>query len=813
MHKEYEADQRLNPDAPPYVKIDTFRRSFHSHPDLADVQISDMKRTFGRCPVCRRGEKGIASAIRKGDPERYVREKAERKLHLVRMRMEKLNYYFEREMARSPVALKITLIIDKMDQAKNNVPCFSTRLPKDLPAKVLDHLLPMHIVGVIIHGQPDRRYFFVVYPHLAGDSNLNLECIRLALVADSKITGNCMRVNLGVWLDNASDNKSRFTVSGLAWLVGQAIVNQVEVAMLPVGHTHEDIDQAFRVIANALIRASFVGTIDQYIEIIATAWTGERQHVEVVSAVHDYTSWVKGSVWETSHSSDPSVNSLKHLKKNRYYVIRKRASDGAVCLWYKPEPMHDIMYPVEKDALGDPVVTMRADGTEEFFTDKNGIEVFRTVEGLKGHPQLAQFPSKPPQRMDRCTKCVEDNDDQDDEDDDDDSLPCEWDWDDLSGEQRAWATLLGYDSDSWYDNTYRSITWKALMAQADLRVAAISLGFTADTWNADPVIDQKLGKERTFVPRMDAAETLAAVRFLLDNHRDEWFDPDADREWWESWAAGHPTSVDDVLPKPQWEWPEGCENHQRDLPAELKKSSTTFMETIEYRNVIQACELNTAQLEQNLSDYGERSGKYTPMTKGTFIWTKRETDGQSDPGWNTPLWCARLRSDEDPDVEDPDDEDTFEIEWWGCFHYDVLRDSMNHTFKPICSGWRPGPKGDDGKETKRFHAFKSSCTGCGHGLFLDTIKRAQIRLTTHGTHTLTSKGLLSGGIGCDARSRLASVLKQDGFEVSDYLSGDFKSANGRFRADYSGERLWESAAKAATEINRKMLSVAKRKLE
>ena len=44
----------------------------------------------------------------------------------------------------------------------------------------------MHIVGVIIHGNPDRRYFFAVYPHLAGDSNLNLECIRLALLADRK---------------------------------------------------------------------------------------------------------------------------------------------------------------------------------------------------------------------------------------------------------------------------------------------------------------------------------------------------------------------------------------------------------------------------------------------------------------------------------------------------------------------------------------------------------------------------------------------------------------------------------------------------
>ena len=93
------------------------------------------------------------------------------------------------------------------------------------------------------------------------------------------------------------------------------------------------VDQAFRVIANALIRAGFVGTIPQYMEIIASAWDGERQHVQLMSAVHNYAAWVKGVVWETSHKKDTTVNSLVGLKKNRYYIVEKRRSDGAVCLW------------------------------------------------------------------------------------------------------------------------------------------------------------------------------------------------------------------------------------------------------------------------------------------------------------------------------------------------------------------------------------------------------------------------------------------------------------------------------------------------
>jgi hypothetical protein len=80
--------------------------------------------------------------------------------------------------------------------------------------------------------------------------------------------------------------------------------------------------KAFRVIANALIRASFVGTIDNYVDIIAAAWDGERQYVQVLSAVHDYAAWLKGTVWQTSHSSDKDVNSLVRSTPQEEPILR-----------------------------------------------------------------------------------------------------------------------------------------------------------------------------------------------------------------------------------------------------------------------------------------------------------------------------------------------------------------------------------------------------------------------------------------------------------------------------------------------------------
>ena len=174
-------------------------------------------------------------------------------------------------------------------------------------------------------------------PNLTGDSNLNMECIRLALVQYSKDFPG-LPPNLYVQFDSASDNKSRFTMGSLAWLVENNYFHQVESVMLPVGHTHEDIDQAFRVISEALDRVGFVETLEKYMNVIRHAWAGETQHVELLPVVHDFISWQKGYVWETDFKAKEDVNTLKFITTARYFKIRRRETDGVVCLWYLRAP-------------------------------------------------------------------------------------------------------------------------------------------------------------------------------------------------------------------------------------------------------------------------------------------------------------------------------------------------------------------------------------------------------------------------------------------------------------------------------------------
>lgn len=52
----------------------------------------------------------------------------------------------------------------------SQVPTFTTRFPKDIDSDTQKALLTLHIVGVIIHGKPDKRYFFAAGQQLPGSS-------------------------------------------------------------------------------------------------------------------------------------------------------------------------------------------------------------------------------------------------------------------------------------------------------------------------------------------------------------------------------------------------------------------------------------------------------------------------------------------------------------------------------------------------------------------------------------------------------------------------------------------------------------------
>ncbi|KAJ8043179.1 hypothetical protein HOLleu_10158 [Holothuria leucospilota] len=156
-------------------------------------------------------------------------------------RLERKAYHDERDTARREPTELTCMILDGMDQSKTNVPHFIV-LDKDNT-----HLaqLPVHFTGVLVHtGTPEGKIPLIFYdlkqvPH---DSNLTIHCLIQALLTAKAHLGKVLFLQL----DNCfRENKNKYVLSFAALMVELKIFKEVYVHFLPVGHTHEDVDQMF----------------------------------------------------------------------------------------------------------------------------------------------------------------------------------------------------------------------------------------------------------------------------------------------------------------------------------------------------------------------------------------------------------------------------------------------------------------------------------------------------------------------------------------------------------------------------------------
>ena len=175
IYAEYRADLSAANRDDLKVHPSTFSQIYRNASELDHITISKGKRNFTRCSTCVDLDAQLQSALKGHDANAITAIKAERQAHHAAMRADRLAYYARREEARKTGAV-YTMIIDKMDQAKNLVPCFTRRWPKDAEPWA-QKCLTLHVAGVLIHGRPDKRYLFPASQQLAGDANLNLECL------------------------------------------------------------------------------------------------------------------------------------------------------------------------------------------------------------------------------------------------------------------------------------------------------------------------------------------------------------------------------------------------------------------------------------------------------------------------------------------------------------------------------------------------------------------------------------------------------------------------------------------------------------
>ena len=191
--------------------------------------------------------KSQKSAVARGDrPAAAEAAKAKRAAHIAEERGERLAYYKRRELGRDPHNDSLSLILDKCDSTKTTCPWFK-RSPGAWWPALRKECLGQHLLGVLAHGAPNRPFLYTVNDSIKGDANLNIEGIRRTLASLFEATP--MPSTLYIQADNASDNKCWAMLAFLGMLVHHGYTKDIFLSFLMVGHTHEDIDQLFSVIA------------------------------------------------------------------------------------------------------------------------------------------------------------------------------------------------------------------------------------------------------------------------------------------------------------------------------------------------------------------------------------------------------------------------------------------------------------------------------------------------------------------------------------------------------------------------------------
>ena len=244
-------------------------QAFHTHPVCAMCsRISDLRRTV------------------KSEAEAKYAE-LRKKEHMIEIRKKYVQFATRRELSIRYSDEYLHIGIDDMDQRKLQSPYFCQN------TKELSNILKLnnHLTGCIVTNgklENDRLYMvFINSDQFRQDSNKTISILFEILFYMQSKFGQLPR-KLMLQTDNCvKDLKNQIVLSFYYLLVEKNIFEEVKITSMPVGHTHNDVDWMFGIIAQKLKRID-IPTFE--------ALKSELANIEIQSK--------KLTVTEITHTSD-----------------------------------------------------------------------------------------------------------------------------------------------------------------------------------------------------------------------------------------------------------------------------------------------------------------------------------------------------------------------------------------------------------------------------------------------------------------------------------------------------------------------------
>jgi hypothetical protein len=165
--------------------------------------------------------------------------KAAQLAHHQFVKAERQLYYVRRDRGVNEAMDAMSMIVDAADQQKYALPYH--HIATHSSQKALR--TPVHLMGVLVHGEAVHAYTY--FENFKQGNNVTIQAIHDAL-ADKLARDGTLPSVLFLQLDNTSKQcKSRYMIGWLGYLIQQGRFRSIVLSFLPVGHTHEDIDQVF----------------------------------------------------------------------------------------------------------------------------------------------------------------------------------------------------------------------------------------------------------------------------------------------------------------------------------------------------------------------------------------------------------------------------------------------------------------------------------------------------------------------------------------------------------------------------------------
>jgi hypothetical protein len=271
---------------------------------------------FAKCDVCVTFREKDLETKDMTIKQQLRKEQAD---HLEEVKRERSAYYQHRLQGVQSPDSYLSMIIDGANQARHALP--STVEKSHVSDKAWK--MQLHLMGVIVHGRGTWAY--TCPPHVAQGNNTTIQALWDTIVDIFQKDGRLPPV-LYLQLDNTTKQcKGKYVMGFLGLLVKLGIFDKIIVGFLPVGHTHEDIDQFFSRIA-IFMRNHPAMDREEFGRCIRNSYTKYGQAPTVVhwDSVANISDWIGPSLGDVTGLTD-----YRHFK-----IVRSAREDGSTEVWW-----------------------------------------------------------------------------------------------------------------------------------------------------------------------------------------------------------------------------------------------------------------------------------------------------------------------------------------------------------------------------------------------------------------------------------------------------------------------------------------------